>query len=250
MNSELTREWRKWHNIIVYETGRPPRRHRLRAPRTLADRMTRCGYPGCRCRADPPRPACTAPTTSGPARKTARPPPGSCLMTSSTTTVPGSTTTAACASSSPNSSPQPRHRRRRRPLEPLAIPGRGTAQPAAEPEHRPPDSVGSARLTCGQPASQPRSPRSALNVKASQVDDLIRKDSNGSWMPVGTNGCPQGTGSPASAIPARRCRQLRGCPRQPVRPRAPLVTRGTGAGEARPPSSRARRTWPHLVLDR
>ena len=25
MNSELTREWRKWHNIIVYETGRPPR---------------------------------------------------------------------------------------------------------------------------------------------------------------------------------------------------------------------------------
>jgi len=25
-------------------------------PGTLADRMTRCGYPGCRCRADPPRP--------------------------------------------------------------------------------------------------------------------------------------------------------------------------------------------------
>ncbi len=24
MNSELTREWRKWHNVIVYETGRPP----------------------------------------------------------------------------------------------------------------------------------------------------------------------------------------------------------------------------------
>ena len=24
-------------------------------PGTLADRMTRCGYPGCRCRADPPR---------------------------------------------------------------------------------------------------------------------------------------------------------------------------------------------------
>ena len=24
MNSELTREWRKWHNISVYETGRPP----------------------------------------------------------------------------------------------------------------------------------------------------------------------------------------------------------------------------------
>ena len=24
-------------------------------PGTLADRMTRCGYPGCRCRADPPQ---------------------------------------------------------------------------------------------------------------------------------------------------------------------------------------------------
>ena len=24
MNSELTRERRKWHNISVYETGRPP----------------------------------------------------------------------------------------------------------------------------------------------------------------------------------------------------------------------------------
>ena len=25
-------------------------------PGTLADRMTRCGHPGCRCHADPPRP--------------------------------------------------------------------------------------------------------------------------------------------------------------------------------------------------
>ena len=46
-------------------------------PGTLADRMTRCGHPGCRCHADPPRPACTAPTTSGPARKTGKPPPAS-----------------------------------------------------------------------------------------------------------------------------------------------------------------------------
>ena len=44
-------------------------------PGTLADRMTRCGNPGCRCHADPPRPH--GPTTSGPARKTARPPPAS-----------------------------------------------------------------------------------------------------------------------------------------------------------------------------
>jgi len=64
-----------------------------------------------------------------------------------------------------------------------------------------------------------------------QVDDLIRKDSNGSWMSVGTNGCPQGTGSPASAIPARPCRQLRGnAPGRPSDP-APLVTQGNRAPE-------------------
>ncbi len=33
-----------------------------------------------------------------------------------------------------------------------------------------------------------------------QVDDLIRKDSNGSWMPVGTNGCHQGAESPATPL--------------------------------------------------
>ena len=44
-------------------------------PGTVADRLTRCGYPGCRCHADPR--SRTAPTTSGPAGKTARPPPGS-----------------------------------------------------------------------------------------------------------------------------------------------------------------------------
>ena len=34
--------------------GRPGRR-RLRLPGTLTERMTRCGHPGCRCHADPPR---------------------------------------------------------------------------------------------------------------------------------------------------------------------------------------------------
>jgi hypothetical protein len=37
-------------------------------PGTVADRMTRCGYANS---------SCTVPTTSGPARKTARPPPAS-----------------------------------------------------------------------------------------------------------------------------------------------------------------------------
>ena len=32
MNSELTREWREWHNIIVYETGRPPHASHGRIP--------------------------------------------------------------------------------------------------------------------------------------------------------------------------------------------------------------------------
>ena len=35
-----------------------------------------------------------------------------------------------------------------------------------------------------------------------QVDDLIRKNSNGSWMPVGTNGSPQGIFRPAGATSA------------------------------------------------
>src|SRR5258705_395223 len=39
-------------------TGSPPRLADLAfaLPGTVADRMTRCGYPGCRCRADPPQP--------------------------------------------------------------------------------------------------------------------------------------------------------------------------------------------------
>jgi hypothetical protein len=36
-----------------------------------------------------------------------------------------------------------------------------------------------------------------------QVDDLIRKDSNRPSMPVGTNGCHQGTQSSATASPER-----------------------------------------------
>ena len=79
-------------------------------PGTLADRMTRCGYPAA---AATPNPRSrTAPTTSGPARRTARPQPGSCPTSSSPTTAPGSTTTNGSANSSPNSkksaSPSPK----------------------------------------------------------------------------------------------------------------------------------------------
>ena len=75
--------------------SRPPRRVTFALPGTLADRMTRCGYPAAA--ATPTRRSCTAPTTSGPSRKTAGPPLDSCPTTSSPTTAPGSTTTAACA---------------------------------------------------------------------------------------------------------------------------------------------------------
>ena len=47
-------------------------------PGTLADRMTRCGHTqAAAAAAAPTRPGRTASTTSGPARKTARPPPAS-----------------------------------------------------------------------------------------------------------------------------------------------------------------------------
>ena len=44
-------------------------------PGTLADRMTRCGYPGCRCHADPPQRH--GPYHQWTRKKTARPPPAS-----------------------------------------------------------------------------------------------------------------------------------------------------------------------------
>ena len=44
-------------------------------PGTLADRMTRCGHPSCRCRAEPPR--LHGPYHQWTRRKTARPPPAS-----------------------------------------------------------------------------------------------------------------------------------------------------------------------------
>jgi len=79
-------------------------------PGTLADRMTRCGHRGCRCRADPPR-------LHGPYHQWTRKKNGKTstrILTDDQLAdyAPGSTTTAACASSSPNSrhsaSPSPK----------------------------------------------------------------------------------------------------------------------------------------------
>ena len=67
-----------------------------------------------------------------------------------------------------------------------------------------------------------------------QVDDLIRKDSNGSWVPVGTNGCHQGTESPATASPDRPYPQgIWRYPEQPVRSRIPSQPADHSAGQAR-----------------
>jgi hypothetical protein len=123
-------------------------------PGTVADRMTRCGHPGCRCHADPPRPH--GPYHQWTRKKTAGPRPASCPTTSSPTTAPGSTTTAACASSSPNSKPSASPSPRTTPLEPLTRPPRyRTVRATPKPEPRPPQNAGSTRLTCGQPSTQP-----------------------------------------------------------------------------------------------
>jgi len=60
---------------------------------------------------------------------------------------------------------------------------------------------------------------------------LIRKDSNRSRMPVGTNGCPQRHWQPASASPARPCQQLRGMPGA-APPDPGMAGEGAGDGSA------------------
>ncbi len=75
-----------------------------------------------------------------------------------------------------------------------------------------------------------------------QVDDLIRKDSDRSWPPVGTNGCPQGilitrilTIRPAQLLsgPIRKGPEMPGQPREIA---DPFATGGSErqAGARRP----------------
>ena len=84
-----------------------------------------------------------------------------------------------------------------------------------------------------------------------QVDDLIRKDSNGSWMPVGTNGCPQGilTTRPAQLLsgPIRKGPEM---PGQPVRSRIPSQPGGSERRAAAPvpaPSDRGTAWMPQVA---
>jgi hypothetical protein len=68
-----------------------------------------------------------------------------------------------------------------------------------------------------------------------QVDGLIRKDSNRSWMPVGTNGCHQGAESPTTASPERPYPQRNlGIPGAAREIPDPFATHGSvSAGQAR-----------------
>jgi hypothetical protein len=120
--------------------------------------LTRCGHPGCRCHADPPR-------LHGPYHQWTRKKNGK--------------TSTRILTDDQLADYRPwfdNHRRLREliteleelsldiaeadpPLEPLARPPgrRGQQGPLnpQEPERRHPDNVGSARLTCGQPSSRP-----------------------------------------------------------------------------------------------
>ena len=120
-------------------------------PGALADRMTRSGHHGCRCRADPPR-------LHGPYRQWTRKKNGKTatkILTDDQAAdyAPGSTTTGASATSSPNSKPSASRSPTPTPAG-TANRAAGTTRRTTQPEHQPPDHVASTRLTCGQPASR------------------------------------------------------------------------------------------------
>jgi len=171
-------------------------------PGTLADRMTRCGRANCRCHADPPR-------LHGPYHQWTRKKNGR--------TATRILTDDQLADYAPWFGNHRRLRELITELEALSLaiaendprwnrsPHR-PAQPRPTRRNRK-DSlqiVWAARLTCRQQPSRTPSAQVSPNVKTSLVDSLIRKDSNGSWMPVGTNGCHQGAESLATASSGRR----------------------------------------------
>jgi hypothetical protein len=128
-------------------------------PGTLADRMTRCGHPGCRCHADPPR-------LHGPYHQWTRKKDGKTatrILSDDQLADYGpwfdnhrrlrelvaelEELSLAIAEADPRWNRQPHRTARPRPAQP------------AEPEQQPPDSVDSARLTCGQPSRQATFPQ-------------------------------------------------------------------------------------------
>ena len=122
-------------------------------PGTVADRKTRCGYPGCRCRADPPQ-------LHGPYHQWTRKKNGKTatrILSDEQLADYGpwfdnhkrlreliaelEALSLAIAENDPRWNRQPSRQSGTRPRR------------ATEPERPPPDRVAGARLTCGQPAS-------------------------------------------------------------------------------------------------
>jgi len=66
-----------------------------------------------------------------------------------------------------------------------------------------------------------------------QVNGLIRKDSSGSWLSVGTNGCHQGTESPARPLLTGPVRKESGMPGAARGSRIPSQPTDRSAGQAR-----------------
>ena len=119
-------------------------------PGSITQRRTRCGRRNCGCHADPPR-------LHGPYWQWTRKIAAKTICRWLTADQhddyqrPGSTTTGGCTNCSPGWKPSAPP-----PSKPTPAGNARHAWPA-QPEPKPPDSVGSARLTCGQPSSQPRS---------------------------------------------------------------------------------------------
>jgi hypothetical protein len=115
-------------------------------PGTLTERMTRCGTPGCRCHADPPR-------LHGPCHQWTR-------KTSGKTTT-RILTDAQLADYQPWFDTCRQLRALITELEELSLaiteadPRWNRKPPATQTETQPPHRVGSTRLTCGQPLQQP-----------------------------------------------------------------------------------------------
>ncbi len=148
-------------------------------PGTLTERMTRCGYARCRCRADPLRLHALPPVDP---QINGKPSPGSSPTTSSPTTSPGSTTSAASATSSPK-------------LETLSQENADN-DPAGNTNHQ--DHVSAGRLACG--------PNSHQNAKAQLTpkrEDLTQVEP--SWFCLSVFDIASGYGAPIwsgdSAVP-------------------------------------------------
>jgi hypothetical protein len=162
-------------------------------PGTLADRMTRCGRANCRCHAGPPR-------LHGPYHQWTRKKDGK--------TATRILTDDQLAGHGPWFGNHRRLRELTAELEALSLAiaeadppgtasqaaGRERGHRAAEPERQPPDSVGSARLTCGQhPSQTPSAQVSPKREDLTKVRGRFRTRNRPLSYSLCTIGCPATT---------------------------------------------------------